>query len=248
MVYELPPQLSGTPQQQIAALRDYLVRMAQSLQTVQDLTEKRTSSGISQAKNVLSANVAQQTASLKSLIVKTAGVIRSSIEELETELHSSYVAESEFGEYREYAEGKFTQTATDITEAFNQSTQIRTDLLDFRSSVQGEIRRGLIEDPDTGEENIGIAISRKLYFETNGIPYVDTMGNIYPRLLPAQTFGLYTATGWQYWINGQKVGWFDSLDSSIHLRTVKVNEGIYLGDSWMLMAHPSGGMGIRYVG
>ncbi len=248
MIYELPPVLSGPPQQQIAALRDYLVRMAQSLQTVQDLTEKRTVSGLSQAKTAAAADVARQTASLKSLIVKTAGVIRSSIEELETELHSSYVAESEFGEYREYAEGRFTQTASDITEAFNRSAQIRTDLLDFRSSIQGEIRRGLIEDPETGEENIGIAISRKLYFETNGIPYVDTMGNIYPRLLPAQSFGLYTATGWQYWINGQKVGWFDSLDSSLHLRTVTVNESISIGDSWKIMQHPGGGFGVRYVG
>ena len=97
MIYELPPVLSGSTQQQIAALRDYLVRMAQSLQTVQELTEKRTDSGISSAKNALSANAAKQAASLKSLIIKTAGVIRSSIEELETELHSSYVAESEFG-------------------------------------------------------------------------------------------------------------------------------------------------------
>ena len=248
MVYEIPPQLTGTPQQQIAALRDYLVRMAQSLQTAQDLTEKRTASGFSRAKTAAAADAARQAASLKSLIVKTAGVIRSSIEELETELHSSYVAESEFGEYREYAEGKFTQTASDITEAFDRSAQIRTDLLDFRSSVQGEIRRGLIEDPETGEENIGIAISRKLYFETNGIPYVDTMGNIYPRLLPAQSFGLYTATGWQYWINGQKVGWFDSLDSSLHLRTVTVNESISIGDSWKIMQHPGGGFGIRYIG
>ncbi len=248
MIYELPPVLSGPPQQQIAALRDYLVRMAQSLQTAQDLTEKRTASGISRAKTAAAADAARQAASLKSLIVKTAGVIRSSIEELETELHSSYVAESEFGEYREYAEGRFTQTASDITEAFNRSAQIRTDLLDFRSSIQGEIRRGLIEDPETGEENIGIAISRKLYFETNGIPYVDTMGNIYPRLLPAQSFGLYTATGWQYWINGQKVGWFDSLDSSLHLRTVTVNESISIGDSWKIMQHPGGGFGVRYVG
>jgi hypothetical protein len=248
MIYELPPVLSGPPQQQIAALRDYLVRMAQSLQTAQDLTEKRTASGISRAKTAAAADAARQAASLKSLIVKTAGVIRSSIEELETELHSSYVAESEFGEYREYAEGRFTQTASDITEAFDRSAQIRTDLLDFRSSVQGEIRRGLIEDPETGEENIGIAISRKLYFETNGIPYVDTMGNIYPRLLPAQSFGLYTATGWQYWINGQKVGWFDSLDSSLHLRTVTVNESISIGDSWKIMQHPGGGFGVRYVG
>ncbi len=248
MNHELPPVLSGPPQQQIAALRDYLVRMAQSLQTAQDLTEKRTASGISRAKTAAAADAARQAASLKSLIVKTAGVIRSSIEELETELHSSYVAESEFGEYREYAEGRFTQTASDITEAFDRSAQIRTDLLDFRSSVQGEIRRGLIEDPETGEENIGIAISRKLYFETNGIPYVDTMGNIYPRLLPAQSFGLYTATGWQYWINGQKVGWFDSLDSSLHLRTVTVNESISIGDSWKIMQYPGGGFGIRYIG
>ena len=248
MIYELPPQLNGSTQQQLAALRDYLVRMAQSLQTVEGLVEKRMDGLTPAQKKEMAASVTQQTASLKSLIVKTAGVIRSSVEALETELHSSYVAESEFGEYREYAEGKFTQTATEVTEIYDRTSQISTDLLDFRSSIQGEIKRGLIEDPDTGEENIGIAISRKLFFETNGIPYVDTMGNVYHRLLPAQSFGLYTATGWQYWINGQKVGWFDSIDSTLHLRTVTVNEGLSIGDKWRIMLHSNGGLGVRYVG
>ena len=248
MVHEMPPVLTGTPQQQLTAMRDYLVRMAQSLQTVQSVVEKRVDGLTPAQRKEVASSVTQQAASLKSLIIKTAGVIRSSIEELETELHSSYVAESEFGEYRQYAEGKFTQTATEITELFNTDTNIRTDLIDFKSSIQGEIKRGLIIDPDTNEENIGIAISRKLYFETNGIPYVDTLGNVYQRLLPAQSFGLYTATGWQYWINGQKVGWFDSLDSSLHLRTVTVNESLNIGDSWMLMKHPNGGLGIRYIG
>ena len=250
MIYDYPPILQGTTQQQLTAMRDYLVRLSQELRLSEIAPVQKTQAAVtnSSAGGVSKGQLKKEADSLRSLIVSTAETINASVEAIETELHSSYVAVSDFGEYQEYAEGKFTQTATDIDEVFTYSQGVNTDLANYKSSIQGEIRRGVITDPDTGEQVIGIAISQKLWFDDGGVPYVDRQGNVYPRLSSAQTFGLYTSTGWQYWINGQKVGWFDSADSSLHLRTVTVNEIISLGPDWQIAKHPGEGFGLRYLG
>lgn len=245
----MPPILSGSPQEQLSSLRNYLVRLSQELRISETQLERKTQAAVSSASSgVTRSQLKKEADTLRSLIVTTAETIEANIEAIETELHSDYVAQSEFGTYQEYAEGKFTQTATDIDEVYMYSQSVNTDLVSYKSSIQGEIKRGVITDPDTGEQVIGIAISQKLYFDDGGVPYVDTAGNVYPRLSSAQTFGLYTSTGWQYWINGQKVGWFDSADSSLHLRTVTVNETITLGTDWIIGIHDNEGLGIRYIG
>lgn len=250
MIFDIPPVLNGTPQQQLNAMRDYLVRLSQELRLSETALEKKTQAIVTNVSSsgVTRSQLKKEADTLHSLIVSTAETVSANIEAIETELHSDYVAQSDFGTYQEYAEGKFTQTASEIDELFTYSQSVNTDLVNYKSSIQGEIRRGVITDPDTGEQVIGIAISQKLLFDDGGVPYVDRQGNVYPRLTSAQTFGLYTSTGWQYWINGQKVGWFDSADSSLHLRTVTINEGIYLGDKWIIAIHPNEGFGLRYVG
>lgn len=250
MIYDYPPILQGSPQQQLTAMRDYLVRLSQELRLSDTALEKKTQAIVTNAANngVTRSQLKKEADTLHSLIVSTADTISANIEAIETELHSDYLAVSDFGTYQEYAEGKFTQSATDIDEVYTYSQSVNTDLVNYKSSIQGEIRRGVITDPETGEQVIGIAISQKLYFDDGGVPYVDQQGYVYPRLTSAQTFGLYTSTGWQYWINGQKVGWFDSADSSLHLRSVTINERLNLGPYWQIAIHENEGLGIRFIG
>ncbi len=250
MIYDLPPILTGSPQQQLTAMRDYLVRLSQELRLSETALERKTQAAVTAASagGVSRSQLKKEADSLRSLIVSTAETISANIEAIETELHSDYLAQSDFGTYQEYAEGRFTQTASDIDELYSYSQSVNTDLVNYKSSIQGEIRRGVITDPDSGEQCIGIAISQKLLFDDGGVPYVDRQGIVYPRLSSAQTFGLYTSSGWQYWINGQKVGWFDSADSSLHLRTVTVNEAISMGPLWQIAIHPGEGLGLRYLG
>ena len=67
----------------------------------------------------------------------------------------------------------------------------------------------------------------------------------YYELSPGQTLGLYTSTGWQFWVNGRKVGWFDSADGMLHTVSQVVEEEIRIGD-WVISA--VGGYGIKYTG
>jgi len=87
-----------------------------------------------------------------------------------------------------------------------------------------------MEDPDQpGELVFGIAISAQLRF-TGEVRAKD--GYEYHELEGRQTFGLYTATGWQFWIDGHKAGWFDSEDGMLHVANVFIEDTLSFGGSW----------------
>ena len=75
---------------------------------------------------------------------------------------------------------------------------------------------------------------------------VTENGLVYWELSPGQTLGIYTASGWQFWINGSKRGWFDSRDSQLHVSELSAESGIRLGADWLMSA--AGGFGLRYIG
>ena len=232
-MYEYPPILSGTEQQQLHALRDYLVRMARSLETAEQAAAVSTQESETQrslaaaqekkeAEEKLSA-LRRNAANLRALIVKTAGEAETLALELgavRQDMESRYLARSDFGAYMEQVKTSFTATARGVVESYDFASLIeavndRADALDlFMTAIRGEIRRGLITDPGTGETVTGIAIAENLQFtgevhEEDGLQYYE--------LAPGQTLGLYTATGWQFWVNGSKRGWFDSRDGRLHV-------------------------------
>ena len=190
-----------------------------------------------------------QAAKLKSLIVKTADEIYSEIDRITTSLSGVYVAKSEFGEYAETVQTTIEQTAKETVERYDFASQIsavneRVDgVSTYVTEIRGEIQRGIITDPETGEEQMGIAISERLNFtgETR-----EESGYTYYKLSPGQTLGLYTSKGWQFWINGSKRGWFDSTDGMLHVANIVVEAKLQLGSDWIITT--SGGFGIRHVG
>ena len=72
---------------------------------------------------------------------------------------------------------------------------------------------------------------------------MEREGLRYYELSPGSTLGLYTATGWQFWISGSKRGWFDSADGMLHVTNLAADSSLRLGGDWLLTA--DGGLGIR---
>ncbi len=267
---ELPPLLSGDALQQIAALRDYLVRLAQSREAEPaESGPAETPAAVSavsgaRAKAAASSGSgsdpeAQRAARLRALIVKTAedsldrdDVLTSSLGELSLEMRQSYLARSEFGSYRQELQLLIEATARQIVESYDYLEQIRAaraetgglgeELAAYRQEISGQIRRGYLEDPDTHQTVLGIAIAQQLQF--TGQEMSDG-GRSYFQLSPGQTLGLYTSTGWQFWVNGRKVGWFDSSDGMLHTVSQQVEEAFRIG-SWTVSA--GNGFGIKYTG
>ena len=268
---ELPPVLSGDALQQIAALRDYLVRTARGSESETVETVAAHAGGIwKQAGRATGAaalpggenqspDALQREARLRALIVKSAEesrkrdhVLQESIGDLGCEMRQSYLARSEFGEYQQEILLLIDATARQIVESYGLLEQIRAAraelgemgeaLAAYELEISGQIRRGFLEDPDTHQTVLGIAISQKLQF--TGRELTDGGWNYY-ELSPGQTLGLYTSTGWQFWVNGRKVGWFDSTDGMLHTVSQMVEEEIRMGD-WRISAQ--GGFGLKTMG
>ena len=254
-MYELPPILQGSEREQLAQLRDYLVRMSRDLdkqvenavQGNPTIISSARGSGPSAPKSV--EDVRREAAELRALIVKTAHTVEHNIERITQELHEDYLAVSDFGTYAENINATFEQTARGVVESYDYESALQAidarvgDVAAAATLISGEIRRGLITDPQTGETAMGIAIAEKLDFtgavQTEG-------GQDYYELKPGQTLGIYTSTGWQYWINGSKCGWFDGVDSMLHTRSIVVENELHLGAGWVIST--DGGLGIKVNG
>lgn len=266
----MPPILTGSPTHQIAALRNYLVRMVKEL----DMVDTQGSSAVvvaaprqGQAAPVKeqgdnTANLAQiqkNAKELKALIIKTAQGLGATDEELAgliaagdnhvmsyadsrvESLSSMYVAKSDFGTFQETIETQIEATAKAMIESYDYESSINSvqegiDLLqNYYTAINGEIRRGIILDPETGDYVTGIAISQNLQFSGEcgpADPKNPGDGYTYYYLNSGQTFGLYTSTGWQFWIDGQKRGWFSSTDGMLHVSNVLVENTLQIGAMW----------------
>lgn len=272
-MYDMPPILSGSSAQQLSALRSYLVRMAQQLNSAeaQGTGYTQTSTSVSpqgkrlikeggEAKSDIQA-VQKNAAALRQLILKTSDRLSGDIEESHQQalhyadgqidsLSQTYLAKSEFGSFTENIESQISTTARGVLESYQleeriESNQSNIELLQYyMSSIDGQIRRGIVTDPQTGLEVTGIAISQNLQFTGAVVKGED--GADYYRLSSGQTFGLYTSTGWQFWIDGAKKGWYDSVDGMLHIANVAVEDRLQLGGDWQLVN--INGLGIRYTG
>lgn len=243
MSRELPPQPQGTAEQQLAELRDYLVRLAQSLDEVSDAAVQRQTARIidrAQAQDLKA--VRESAAVLKALIVKNAARVTEYADRKIEEYDARYVAQSDFGSYYQRIESQVESTARGTVESFHYADAI--EALDSSvSELNGQIRRGVMEDPDTHELHLGIAVSESLSFTGQSM---TEDGLVYYRLSPGQTLGLYTSSGWQFWINGCRRGWFSSEDSMLHISNLVAEDCLQLGGLWRIT--PLGGLGIRYTG
>ncbi len=254
-VYQLPPILQGTAEQQLRQLRDYLVRLSRQLPAQGNAQE--TAVIVQRAVNAAKPKDADAIAAaqararqLKDLIVKTADEVYASIDKISTYLSYDYRAESEYGTYLEQIQTSIEQTAKETVESYEYGAAIEAAasgaadaLEEYRQTINGQIRRGIIVDPSTQNETLGIVISQDLSFTGRT---KDVGGETYYYLEPGQTVGIYTSTGWQYWIGGAKVGWFDSKDSMLHVANLLVEDQLQFSSDWLVTTE--GGWGLRYIG
>lgn len=245
MIPEIPPRLQGSPEQQLVAMRDYLVRLSQSLEQVgrSGAAPAVPKSGAAASAQENAAEQVKSTArALKALIIKTADEITAYTDSRVESFESLYVAKSDYGSYYNQIETQVAQTARDTVESYHY-TEAFGEMNAYLTDLGGQIRRGVIEDPETHEVHLGIAISEHLSFTGQ----TQTEGGLtYYELAPGQTLGLYTSRGWQFWIGGVRRGWFSSEDSMLHLSNIVVENRLQLGGEWDVTR--TNGFGLRYIG
>ena len=255
-MYELPPVLTGAPEEDLRRLRGYLLRLSDELSAAQSAAEERAASlefsaagGAAAAESAAAREIGLSASRLKELIIKTAEEIESRTETRFDSLSSQYLARSDFGSYAETISTQIEQTARRTVESYDYAEGIREAAeraagAESRiEALSGQICRGLMTDAETGETHLGIAIAESLSF--TGQTHTEN-GLSYYTLSPGQTLGLYTSSGWQFWIAGVRRGWFSSADGMLHVSAIAAESTLRLGPDWEMSAE--GGLGIRYVG
>ena len=278
MAFERPPQLSGKMSNDIAALRDYLFRMAGSLDSVAGTGNQNLTVSYQNGRQIVtpaggSADIdaiRRNAKELRDLIIKTGNEldaeetdrangdisVRSYVDSRVEVYDSRYLAQSTFGTFQENITSMIETTARGVVESYDydaaiQSTQDSIGLLQsYYTSIEGEIRRGIVLDPDTGDYVTGIAIAQNLKFSGEcgpSDPENPGDGYTYYYMNSGQTFGLYTSVGWQFWIDGYKKGWYNSQDGMLHVANILVEEKLNVGGTWQMKSNGAE-LEITYVG
>lgn len=271
MALEKPPFVTGQNAADIAKLRDYLFRLARTLETqisaaaggqsaaVQSPAQQSGRTGGTAETDL--ETLRKAAAELKSLIVKTSNDVKveaSSRLAGDSETLASandytdgkltvyderYVAQSEYGTFKENISREVQENAAGTAENYRMITELDAGingpggLAEYVSELRGEILRGIVYDPGIQDYVVGIAISQVLNVKATMSPGAQAAipdSNTYYELEDHQTFGLYTSTGWQFWIDGAKVAWLDSLTAGgmLHVSNVQVETRIVNGGYW----------------
>lgn len=246
-----PPILTGDTQNDLYRLRDYLFQLSNTLEAAATAPAAQNTGGSAGTDKATVAAVRKSAQELRDLIAKSADRVeqesRAYTDGKTAVYDSRYLAQSDFGTYEESMESRMNSMAGQIEETFSRSETLSNDLAKYTTLLEGEIRRGIVADPDNpGQYVLGIAISSNLQF--TGEVYHGTDADYY-YLVPGQTFGLYTSSGWQFWVNGYKKGYYNSLDEKLHVRDIVSEDSLQIGADWQLRAlHDSQELEFMYVG
>ncbi len=244
---ETPPSLSGVAEAQLRQLYSYLYRLSENLNVaLNNLPENTagtsvTSGGLSTAEKKAAETYSQ----LKALIVNTAEITWSEMDQLETRLNGSYEALSgQFGSYREQNTATITATAREVVQSYGFAGQLET--LEARAAgfeayqirSEGYIRSGFIDYDDAGVPVVGIAIGQGLTSTT-----VTVDGETYEQLDPTQSCAFYTADKVSFRISGVEVAYVSNRKLYIH--DVEITGDVVFGP-WHVSS--TGGLVIKWIG
>ena len=152
----IPPP-SMPKDKQLLEVYSYLYQMAQQLNiALNSLSEENIKQTSTQAvKNAISgvqeANTSKMD-SLKSLIIKTSNDVDSAMDTIRTELKGEYVAQSEFGIYKESVNQTISENAAYTKKEFEAVYEITSELGNYQSELSGYIKTGIVEDGIIGVE------------------------------------------------------------------------------------------------
>lgn len=180
-------------------------------------------------------------------IILSEGQINGMLDSLATTLRGELVAQSEFGTYKESVTTDINANARNITQTSELLKTVNSRELNYEQKINGQIIRGYVTDPSDPTKYIyGIVISTQV--NTTGYQMTGDDNNTYEQIdiQSTPTFGFYTSEGWQFWIGGNRVGWYNSTDGRLHVGMQEVEGNSKMGN-W-LIEQDSSGFGIKYIG
>ena len=154
------PQFSGTEKEQLSQIRSYLYQLAGQLQwalknvdTSSTVIVQSLPKSLAPSETVGVKESEATFASIKSLIIKSAEIVDAYYEEISKKLTSVYVAQSDFGTFKQWTEQEIEQTSTSTTQKFENLQIIITGHGEDISSIEGDLQT-IGEDLSYAQNNI----------------------------------------------------------------------------------------------
>ena len=189
---------------------------------------------LTKATAIAKDTAAQQSASLKALIIKTATDVQTAMDEIKTQMAGSYIAKSEWGTLRQDISSEITTTAKGIVQEYDFNEEIKSLQSDaasfttYQTQTSQYIKTGLLYIDDNGLPRYGVAVGEKLSTATVGGVTTLTRNDL---------CATFTSDRLSFWQGGVEVAYI----SNARLYIPRINIG-----PWEI-SHTRG-LTIRYIG
>ena len=160
----LPELSGGTEAEQLHRIRSYLYALAQQLQIAFDTVSREPTGYVPPAAAGKKQEQAVNFASVKALILKSAQLTEHFQEAVEQRLAGRYVAQSQFGTYRQETEQRITANSQSIQQKFTNLQQLESTVEQLQSKVievSAAIRTGLLAEQADGSSVYGVEIGQQ---------------------------------------------------------------------------------------
>lgn len=176
-----------TPEGQMSQMQSYMHQLVQqlnwALNSLDEAVAGNTSSVvISKPKEALTPEEAVNTFnSIKSLIIKSADIVKAYEETIKTNFDGEYLAVSEFGEYSEKTSAAIEENSKGLTAVYTNVQTIGEDV----KNTNAYIKRGLLGYDENGNAVYGIAVGetdehgaykKYAWFTANKLSFFDNNG------------------------------------------------------------------------
>jgi len=252
--FALPPRLQGEAEAQLGQMHNWLFQLTEQLNVALGAVEAASSAGIvlnngsgeggsSEEARELAEKINEQRDRLKALIIKTADIVRFEYTEEIKRLESSYLAVSDFGEYREEISREIRDTAEGTVQSYAAEIGLESYIADsaalkeWQAETSGYIKQGFIYRNAEDVPVLGIAIGQNIQTEAtleDGTQQIS-LGNM--------NLAFYTSEGLEFYVNGIRVAFFRN--DAAEMNNATITGRLRLGN-WEF-SHTNG-LQIKWIG
>ena len=176
----LPNITASSDREQLIQVKSYLHQLVGELNWALSSLESGTSTAsktgdkLSSGSAITKEEMTTSYNELRSLIIKSASTISAYAEAAEERYKSLYVAQSDFGTYKEEAEQRIVENSTSIEQFFANMQEILTEIETLEHSlieVSANIKSGLLYYDDSGVPVYGVEVGQRT--EVDGVEVFD---------------------------------------------------------------------------
>ncbi len=242
-----PGVMSGDTRTQLEQLRRYLYGLSEQLNLALSHIEKTVAEGTVLLKEQNDRQPSEKETqdrfnAIKALIVKSADIVNAYSDEISKRLEGLYVAQSEFGEFREKTAADLKANSTSIDLLFKNTQSVLSDV----SSV-----KAVLSSNGDGTTILGAEAWAKIglleYDASTGFPvYGMEVGQVNEQngQTVLKKFAQYRSDGVHlYDENGTKVAWISQ--GILHITRAEIESSLKLGG---FLLDASNGLALKWVG